>query len=720
MPHAVGHLHSRLRHRTGDRPASAIAARFARLPKDALADALERTLDEALDNKSVIVLRELRTHAVFPVHGDDAMPSDAELLAHWSRTVGQAIARAVGRREGENLIRFPSRAAFVAAFLHELQAGRAWDRWWCGDFARWRRATLGETITACLDEHGDDVGAILAALGVSAGGELLARLDPAGRERVWRAALAAAGSADIAAADAAPAQAPLSAPPGALGPDQLAGLLPIIDAARSLADRLGLRLGDEPDQRSAQRLAERLGGPVDWRDPADLACAVAAALAVLVAGTRPGDQDAKPPEHAAIGAAVAPLSWLDRPALEVALQRMLAGAVSAPPPTPRLQRLLAEIAAALAAGSLPTHDAAGTALGLWSRLVARSAPLGEEPIVRLWLDRLVRLAAAIRVACPADGACATLRLGDTAAVRRQLAAAVPAWLATFDHLASAGGPAFQVLAALAEQSFPIAAFPVVSTPAAGVLLLCRTLDDARFDAGCREARLDAPESRLALRLALGRAIAGLGRDTNAWADPALRVFAGLSLDASSPDPAALPAPAFIAAVSRAVARTAFLRRAWRPERLAATSFGPWTVLADPAGLAWLAVDAGSDTAAIAREFDASLATEEPSGGSWASASAALGLAPDEAVDLVLGGLAALVLRVFAAWLRGCAGSSIGWLVSELLRRPGRLALRPGMIEVELEPRPYDVLLRQAGFLEPYTAADGRGPRLSFTLREVAG
>lgn len=70
------------------------------------------------------------------------------------------------------------------------------------------------------------------------------------------------------------------------------------------------------------------------------------------------------------------------------------------------------------------------------------------------------------------------------------------------------------------------------------------------------------------------------------------------------------------------------------------------------------------------------------------------------VDAVVGMTALALLRRWAQWLRGFSSSSTPYLLDQFIRRPGRAERRADDLLVILEPRPLDVVLRLAGYLDP--------------------
>jgi hypothetical protein len=63
-------------------------------------------------------------------------------------------------------------------------------------------------------------------------------------------------------------------------------------------------------------------------------------------------------------------------------------------------------------------------------------------------------------------------------------------------------------------------------------------------------------------------------------------------------------------------------------------------------------------------------------------------------------LAGWILRAWARWIHGFAKSSTDFLLDSFVRRPGRLSILRDSIVVEIGPRPLDVVLEIAGYLDP--------------------
>ena len=71
---------------------------------------------------------------------------------------------------------------------------------------------------------------------------------------------------------------------------------------------------------------------------------------------------------------------------------------------------------------------------------------------------------------------------------------------------------------------------------------------------------------------------------------------------------------------------------------------------------------------------------------------------DPEVDLPLDLIALTVLREWARWLRGFSDASLPYLLTTFVRRPGRLTEAGGVLHVDLDGLPHDVVLDISGCL----------------------
>jgi hypothetical protein len=72
----------------------------------------------------------------------------------------------------------------------------------------------------------------------------------------------------------------------------------------------------------------------------------------------------------------------------------------------------------------------------------------------------------------------------------------------------------------------------------------------------------------------------------------------------------------------------------------------------------------------------------------------------EDADATLGVTAIVLLRRWAQWLRGFSSSSTPFLLEQFIHRPGRIQRASDDLRVTLEPRPLDVVLNLAGYMDP--------------------
>jgi hypothetical protein len=68
------------------------------------------------------------------------------------------------------------------------------------------------------------------------------------------------------------------------------------------------------------------------------------------------------------------------------------------------------------------------------------------------------------------------------------------------------------------------------------------------------------------------------------------------------------------------------------------------------------------------------------------------------LDLTIGIVTCVLLRLWARWLRGFSNSSIPFLLENLIRRKGTISTGPDALVVQLEPRPLDLVVELAGYL----------------------
>ncbi len=250
MDGRIGRLNCRCQVLGAPESAGALQARLERVIRDRLAGDYDAALQEALgDDPAVYVLRHVRarlTLVLAPETTDKyvAQRSSARMAG---ATVG-CIAREV---EGHNLVRFADQAEYVARFVMDLLAGRAWNRWFYGAFGALRYLDLREALHTVLDENRAYLPAILRYLyrygGLAA---LLAALGM--KESAWLWSLARGGE-----------------------PLDHADAESLLSITLKLFDRLDLWRGTRPEPSlllDAFVATQQL--PIDWRDQEGLTNAV--------------------------------------------------------------------------------------------------------------------------------------------------------------------------------------------------------------------------------------------------------------------------------------------------------------------------------------------------------------------------------------------------------------------------------------------------------------
>ncbi|MCE3603659.1 hypothetical protein LXA47_08570 [Massilia sp. P8910] len=453
-------------------------------------------------------------------------------------------------------------------------------------------------------------------------------------------------------------------------PGHADGSAVLADAARRLLTLLApppVTLA-ELDQRIAQFLAARPLAP-DWTSASSLSVWVMQLLRFalrLPDGALPAPA---PGAQEALRALLAgPLDWLDTRWLEAQLFGAAAGppAVPAAVPaprrqllTPRQERVLGMLARSLADGEL--HLAAAD---------------GEDDIV-------VRLIAA--AAAAAAGADGPLERGIIAVIERAARACLaakgnspdgpashaghtpplPQAAREIEALRAAGPSALALLEALLGARGPGSEADQASATA-GVFLLTRAVSDLRLPALARQAGVALAPLLAALAAQWSGSDLPAGLATALWcgagpADPADLDDAGAALDA----------------LNHALLELLVVRRV---------------------------MDAATAEDVIAADA--------------ASLDHALACAPHTGRRLAA--TACMLLRGWAHWLPGMAGSDPLFLLQRSVRRAGSVALSGERILVGLDPAPLDIVLRMAGYLAPIEPVDWLGGRsLVFTLRQRA-
>lgn len=218
---------------------------------------------------------------------DLAALDDTRVAGAWAGEVGAALARTLVRGpDGEGVLRFPDRASYVARFLADLAAGRAWGMWCYGGFEPLRSLPVGAALCEALLREPEAIAEVLGRL-VQVG-ELegvLAALSERSCERVLAAALppGAAAAADRGLLGALAAQGLPSLDLGALARARLRLLSEVVARWPELRGAPGLAAGIE----WVVGLAAALAGVRDaagWLDDLGAGDLVTAAAALRQVG----------------------------------------------------------------------------------------------------------------------------------------------------------------------------------------------------------------------------------------------------------------------------------------------------------------------------------------------------------------------------------------------------------------------------------------------------
>jgi hypothetical protein len=224
----------------------------------------------------VVVIRQLGVRVLLGA-------SEPELIATtdlWTKGLVTAILKALAR-DDDTVMRYPSRAAYLAAFLATLGDGDAFARWPFAQFRRWRALGPAGAATAACETHSHDVAAAFAVLAADSDDALRRLLAMLSAEQAARIAAAAGlGRAD-------PSAAPELA---ALGGDDL--------AAHAL--RSGRQFAPSPDHLALWLLARlRQSGDAARRAIGELAAwgPELAALGLLDTAPAAGSGPHRPPDE---------------------------------------------------------------------------------------------------------------------------------------------------------------------------------------------------------------------------------------------------------------------------------------------------------------------------------------------------------------------------------------------------------------------------------------
>jgi hypothetical protein len=317
----------------------------------ALPAALERVMG---DDPTVYVARSLHCE----VRAGPAVTGEA-LARSIAVQIGDAVRDPA--QDGTGLVRFPSAADYLAAFLAALARGDAWRHWYFSPLRRLSGMDVPAVFHALASE-GNDMAHILLALKRS--GDLGRVVSAVGED-----ALAQAW------------------PPPQRARSQQAEWLSLIRLALDLARALGWGIAEDHDPASvAARLADSADQDLDWADPVGLAQALAAAVWLVSApGANAG--------NVSTGQLPGWLDWADADALVQGLStrpRRAPATTIRPPRTLAVEAALARIASRGGA-VIDRRSPATASIMLWTALAEEMPELAgaawARDTVRRFVDR---------------------------------------------------------------------------------------------------------------------------------------------------------------------------------------------------------------------------------------------------------------------------------------------------------------------------------------------
>lgn len=136
----------------------------------------------AQDDGAVYRIREL--HVSLWLDGD--RHDDQAIAAIWAELLARAVAGALRGGPSANVMRYDDQAHFVAAFLADLLAGRAWSRWMYAEFRPLQGLPAGRIAALLLAPRPELLLPVARRLLARQQWEaLLRRLEPADLDLIW-------------------------------------------------------------------------------------------------------------------------------------------------------------------------------------------------------------------------------------------------------------------------------------------------------------------------------------------------------------------------------------------------------------------------------------------------------------------------------------------------------------------------------------------------------
>ncbi len=116
-------------------------------------------------DSSVWLIRELSVDIALDVGRNE----ESRVAEAWGKRLAVEIRQVIARgEEGDDVLRFPSRAAYLAQLVKDISCGNAWGKWYYREFDSLRSLSASSSICAALERepgHAAEVLALLATEG---------------------------------------------------------------------------------------------------------------------------------------------------------------------------------------------------------------------------------------------------------------------------------------------------------------------------------------------------------------------------------------------------------------------------------------------------------------------------------------------------------------------------------------------------------------------------
>lgn len=667
MESRIGHWHCRYRPVAAPPASAAAVERIERAVRPRVAEAYAAALDCVFeDDPAVYVLRRVNVRLALNAAG-----SEEGLAREWGQRLGAAVVRGVasGADGGGNLARFDDEADYVAHFISDLLDGLAWERWYYGVFSKLKGMSREEVILALLLERRESVGELFGRLSrLGCLERTLGRLGGAGASELWASLAPSAANVEPQA------------------------FRVFVRSALRLLDLLGMWAGTAPSESTLLEsyAAERPAAP-DWRDRQSLAAAVLGVVRHALRRAYVADcavaEVARRLAHARAQIREE-FDWLDVQWLEAALPsafaRETAGGDRTPGGvetaadeltavavlraraagvTPFQRKLLEHARALLLEGKVRLErgrtNSAVNATRLYAALSTADAELAARPAAATLVERILLCAEWCASTPEPLETLAAVRAGRDAATAfgRRPPEALCAIL-------NAGPSAADVLEAVIRQTgalHNVRDETLIQTECAGLFLVLRAVLDVRL---AQLAAVTGAGPLPSVLLALGIEWAGAGAVREGEIDAGLAFWCGLG-----------PSPGTAAELLSALDEEGCRRLLAEMRRLMEAR----------------------------RAVHPSMASPEESPPEATLAALTAGWPPDVPISNELVLVASYALRLWAQWLPGIPGSSVPYLLRQLLRRGGELRVGERRVEVRLRPGPMDVVLELASYTKELPA-----------------